>query len=412
MRSIYLTIILASIASSLRCPSGWRRYQSNCYRYYLQRMRFWPGSDYCRQQVFYSAHSTKPINSELVSIHSPAENAFVFSIVPSGITVQLGLYNNVNHRERTWHWTDGSPFDYSNWAPGQPDSSIQHYGSMWNSNFPSQWDDVDRQSLNFVCKVPADDCLKSPYESSTECKNGGKFSDDRVCICPSPYSCIDCSWYNGCMSNPCQNGGQCINNERSYSCGCDDGFTGTHCEIYEGCLAFPCMNRGNCSKDLEKEIFVCTCPEDYSGVTCQTYIGHCKEDPCENGGTCHSISVAPFYICQCKPPYIGMTCGATSNGYLSNPCLNGSTCVTNEETNETSCLCSSDHSGNNCGLQKLTSKADNQTSQSNTNLIVGFIVVTVSLTAIILLLIGYIYLNRRHKGADAESFIGLQNDLE
>ncbi|XP_033118052.1 delta-like protein 1 isoform X2 [Anneissia japonica] len=356
MRSIYLTIILASIASSLRCPSGWRRYQSNCYRYYLQRMRFWPGSDYCRQQVFYSAHS--------------------------------------------------------NWAPGQPDSSIQHYGSMWNSNFPSQWDDVDRQSLNFVCKVPADDCLKSPYESSTECKNGGKFSDDRVCICPSPYSCIDCSWYNGCMSNPCQNGGQCINNERSYSCGCDDGFTGTHCEIYEGCLAFPCMNRGNCSKDLEKEIFVCTCPEDYSGVTCQTYIGHCKEDPCENGGTCHSISVAPFYICQCKPPYIGMTCGATSNGYLSNPCLNGSTCVTNEETNETSCLCSSDHSGNNCGLQKLTSKADNQTSQSNTNLIVGFIVVTVSLTAIILLLIGYIYLNRRHKGADAESFIGLQNDLE
>ncbi|XP_033119777.1 delta-like protein 4 [Anneissia japonica] len=288
MRSVFLTIILASTALSLRCPCGWSIYQSNCYRYYPQRKTFTQSLDFCEQQIFYSAHSTKPTNSKQVSIHSPSENEFVFGLVPSGVTVWLGLYVDNNFKRGAWLWTDGSPFDYSNWAPGEPNGNKQDYGSMWNCVHPKKWDDANPNSYySFVCKVPAGDCLKSQYESkvyrATDCKNGGKFNGSKitggVCICPSPYSCIDCSWYNGCMSNPCQNGGKCIDKEQSYSCECENGFTGIHCEIYAACLALPCMNGGNCSKDPEKESFVCTCPEDYSGATCQTYIGYTSTAP-------------------------------------------------------------------------------------------------------------------------------------
>ena len=35
---------------------------------------------------------------------------------------------------------------------------------------------------------------------------------------------------NECSSNPCQNGGECMDAVNMYTCNCADGYEGTHCE--------------------------------------------------------------------------------------------------------------------------------------------------------------------------------------
>lgn len=34
-----------------------------------------------------------------------------------------------------------------------------------------------------------------------------------------------------CGSNPCQNGGQCLDEDNAYQCLCKEGFSGTNCEL-------------------------------------------------------------------------------------------------------------------------------------------------------------------------------------
>ena len=34
-----------------------------------------------------------------------------------------------------------------------------------------------------------------------------------------------------CASNPCQNGGSCVDGIGSYSCSCPTGYEGDHCQI-------------------------------------------------------------------------------------------------------------------------------------------------------------------------------------
>ncbi len=33
-----------------------------------------------------------------------------------------------------------------------------------------------------------------------------------------------------CASNPCENGGTCVDDINQYTCNCDPGWTGVHCE--------------------------------------------------------------------------------------------------------------------------------------------------------------------------------------
>ena len=40
---------------------------------------------------------------------------------------------------------------------------------------------------------------------------------------------------NECESNPCENGGTCIDMEGGYECTCESGFTGPACETGNSC---------------------------------------------------------------------------------------------------------------------------------------------------------------------------------
>lgn len=127
------------------------------------------------------------------------------------------------------------------------------------------------------------------------------------CYCIDGYTGVQCQTnWDECWSDPCQNGGTCIDGIASYNCSCPNGFVGNDCEVnYNECDSNPCHNNGTCL-DLNNG-YVCQCEPGYSGVYCELDIAVCNntgEERCANGGTCIEGPGFAFY-CKCKPGKFG-----------------------------------------------------------------------------------------------------------
>uniref|UniRef100_A0A914YJN0 C-type lectin domain-containing protein n=1 Tax=Panagrolaimus superbus TaxID=310955 RepID=A0A914YJN0_9BILA len=76
----------------------------------------------------------------------------------------IGLYTN--DRNANWAWTDGSPVDYYNWAPKQPDNAgkedcVEIFSDESEHSNEKGWYekynnlDCNTEVRAFVCKKPA-----------------------------------------------------------------------------------------------------------------------------------------------------------------------------------------------------------------------------------------------------------------
>ncbi|KAL6738978.1 hypothetical protein Aduo_012471 [Ancylostoma duodenale] len=147
------------------CQSEWAYLAStdSCYRRFL-----WADFDNAEEICVSN-------NGHLASIHNVEENTFVNEIAESGndygdgsdlTWIGLTQVNYPNNKD--WTWTDGTPFDYKNWAPSQPDNykGIEHcvqLHSDYMGKDPSKdssyrhWNDMPctTNMRAFVCKKPA-----------------------------------------------------------------------------------------------------------------------------------------------------------------------------------------------------------------------------------------------------------------
>lgn len=176
------------------------------------------------------------------------------------------------------------------------------------------------------CEI--DKCAKC--DSHARCDNGncvcmeGWVGDGQTCS-PKEGGGPPGSRASPCESNPCQNGGQCIDRGSSYQCLCSEGFSGDNCELSVGrenpCEPNPCQNGGQCRVVEDKP--VCICPEGFEGEFCEKPKGGgtgvpgvpgggggvkspCHPNPCMNGGTCTENGGG--YDCTCLTQYSGPNC--------------------------------------------------------------------------------------------------------
>ena len=85
-----------------------------------------------------------------------------------------------------------------------------------------------------------------------------------------------------------------------------DGMNITECPSMDACVSQPCINGGTCVQADER--FTCLCPDHYTGIICEDLI--CSVNPCQNGGRCMAeiVNGMEMQNCVCYLPYSGEFC--------------------------------------------------------------------------------------------------------
>ena len=125
------------------CTSAFVFFNNKCYKFFDEALVFNKAARYC-----------KYIHSNITSVLSPEENAFIYNFTgyitgrPRDVRVWLGLERLISSTRM--QWTDNSVFLYENWALGEPDGD----GACVEMSNKGEWRDTPcDQKLRFICKT-------------------------------------------------------------------------------------------------------------------------------------------------------------------------------------------------------------------------------------------------------------------
>ncbi|XP_045469521.1 fat-like cadherin-related tumor suppressor homolog isoform X5 [Harmonia axyridis] len=146
-----------------------------------------------------------------------------------------------------------------------------------------------------------------------------------------------------CGSQPCLNGGTCVETLNGFECECHTRFSGALCDIdADPCVSAPCLYGGKCMLNAAGD-YDCECAHGLSGKRCE-YGRFCTPNPCKHMGVCEEGDKGP--LCKCRA-YAGELCEFDLNECESNPCQNGATCI--NEVGSFRCNCLPNTTGIYCG---------------------------------------------------------------
>uniref|UniRef100_A0A8C1NMA5 C-type lectin domain-containing protein n=1 Tax=Cyprinus carpio TaxID=7962 RepID=A0A8C1NMA5_CYPCA len=87
-------------------------------------------------------------HANLASVHNELENNFLIGLLPSTTT---RCWLGVQDAEGQWLWSDGTPYDYSNWCSNEPNNlNVENCGEInWTDRC---WNDAScSTSMGYVC---------------------------------------------------------------------------------------------------------------------------------------------------------------------------------------------------------------------------------------------------------------------
>ncbi|XP_052437528.1 galactose-specific lectin nattectin-like [Carassius gibelio] len=141
VRSLLLLFTVFSLgnAEAQRCPYGWTNFGVECYKFFSQAVNWATAEKNCLS-----------LDANLASVHNKIQQDFLLSLVPSSST-RCWFGTHDGEQDGQWFWTDGTPFDFTYWAPGQPDNlNVENCGEFNFEN--NRWNDAAcLTSLSYVC---------------------------------------------------------------------------------------------------------------------------------------------------------------------------------------------------------------------------------------------------------------------
>ncbi|CAH1796584.1 unnamed protein product [Owenia fusiformis] len=135
-----------------RCEDGWEQYETSCFYFGDDRMRWSQARSQCQN-----------MNADLATINTEDEQSFISKIVPW--RGWIGLRDTIEQGK--YYWVDGSPLNYTNWMRGEPNNyypgedCVEVHGPgeyPWGGGFyPGAWNDdvCEGRNKSFICRKPA-----------------------------------------------------------------------------------------------------------------------------------------------------------------------------------------------------------------------------------------------------------------
>uniref|UniRef100_A0AAX7TTW8 C-type lectin domain-containing protein n=1 Tax=Astatotilapia calliptera TaxID=8154 RepID=A0AAX7TTW8_ASTCA len=122
------------VKRSSDCPGGWTLLSGRCFLYIPRRTTWAKAEKNCLV-----------MGANLASVHSSTEyHGIQHLIVTASHDYQETWIGGSDAQEnKAWLWTDGKPFDYSNWCPGEPNNFWRNQHCLQINHSGSKcWDDI------------------------------------------------------------------------------------------------------------------------------------------------------------------------------------------------------------------------------------------------------------------------------
>ncbi|XP_030609868.1 type-2 ice-structuring protein-like [Archocentrus centrarchus] len=121
------------VKRSSGCPHGWTEEGNRCFRYIPKRLSWARAERNCLS-----------MGGHLASVRNHQEEHVIREL--SGYR-HAWIGGTDAPQENFWFWSDGTPFYYSNWCPGEPNNTFLQHCLQINYRGAKCWDDLWCSSL-------------------------------------------------------------------------------------------------------------------------------------------------------------------------------------------------------------------------------------------------------------------------